>query len=386
MLIFTQIQFVFVCIQQFRGLCPKPLGRNSRPPGMSPRGAITDGSLVKLKDGPPCGPDTVVYSHSPTGTPLIGKTIVEQSGLQSRSSVFIKVYKDPPLEGQSSKSSGASAILKDIESLSNFESLDVWKLSDVVFLDDSPAVLGQVVTVDQHQAIVDVSGDATSSKTSLKVFKTSELELCLNPIPSSSMTHPLSDQNSSQHIAGVVQHTPLLMSSPVAPVEEASKSIIHGYRPLAVHTTNSGPSLLLENASNGNAFFVCSGQASHGPFGTSSYVALGLGSKPVRSTVSEESLSASEGGLTSRKGHTSSFVSCHNSQLLFLKDTNGQLLPLMDGLKLQPDHTSDHKTGLSAAYSCVHSRSYLLDRDQTAVLVMLGESLPCVLINDAYYV
>ncbi len=385
---------VVICITPRRGLCPKPLGARSKPPGVSLRGAITDGSLVKLKEGPPCGPNAVVYSPSSTGTPLIGNTVVEHSWSASRSSVLVRVYKDPPPggqsskstppegqsskstppEGQSSKSTGASAVLKDIESSAYFESLDIWKLSDIVFLDDSPAVLGRVVTVDQHQAIVNVFEDASSSsKSSLKVFKTSELELCLNPVQPSATSTP-SDQSSSQHIAGVVQHTPLLLSTPAtSTTDESSKSITYGYRPLAVHTTNSGPSLLLEHVGNNNAFLVCSGQASHGPFGTSSFVALGLGSKPIRSTIPEESFSAAEGGLANIGDGSPSFVSCHNSQLLLLQDVNGQLSPLVDGLKLRPDVPSDDKTALSATYRCVHSRSYQLDKDQTAVLVMLGK-------------
>ncbi len=338
---------------------------------MSLRGAITDGCLVKLKEGPPCGPNAVVYTASPTGRPLVGTTVVEQSWTASRSSVLVRVYKDPPLEGQSSKSTGASAVLKDIESSTHFESLDIWKTSDIVFLDDSPAVLGRVVTVDQHQAIVNVFlDDASSSKSSLKVFKTSELELCLNTVQSSATGTP-SEQSSSQHIAGVVQHTPLLLSTPDLSTDEHSKSITYGYRPLAIHTTTSGPSLLLEHVNNNKAFIVCSGQASHGPFGTSSFVALGLGSKPVRSTVPEESLSAAEGGLATIGGNSPSFVSCNKSQLLLLQDVNGQLSPLVNGLKLRPD--SDDKTGLSGTYKCVHSRSYQLDKDQTAVLIVLGE-------------
>ena len=303
----------------------------------------------------------------------MGKTVVEHSGQNLRSSLLVKVYKDTPPEGQSS-SSAFSSLLQDIESSTHFEKLDAWKLSDVVFLDDSPAVLGRVVTVDQHQAIVDVANEATTSKSSLKVFKTSELELCLNTVPPSVATAP-SDQSSSQHIAGVVQHTPLLLSTPAVDLsEEASKSVIQGFNPLAFHTTNSGPSLLLERAADGSAFLVCSGQASQGPFGTSSFVAVGLGSKPVRSTVPEESVAAPEGGLTSHAGQASSFVSCHNSQLLFLKDVNGQLLPLTDGLNLRPDFSAGSRSSLLAAYNCVHSRSYPLDKDQTAVVVVLGKS------------
>ena len=434
----------------YRGLCPERPGHKSRPLASSSKGAVTDGCLVKLKDGPPCGPNAIVYSQSPTGSPLVGRTmnIIEHSGLNSKSSVLVKVYKESCANGDRNDGDGrskevgagegSSPLLRDLDSMAQFDNLEVWKLNDVVFLDDSPSVLGRVVTVDQHQAIVDVSRDSSTAtnsigaKSSLKVFRTSDLELCMTPLVNSDPGPSAHDQGTSvgtsQHIAGVVQHKPVCLLTPaeVTPpqtdsAEETIKTtgIVHGCRPLAVHTTNSGPTLLVEHVSDRHAFLVCSGQASTGPFVTSSYVALGdsKNSKPSRSTIADEAVPSIEGGFTtdtsltnivdvckeslhssggskeekkesvgSKRGREDAspirselapmFISCHNTQVLMLKDVNGLICPLTNGLRLKPCSTTDQvppTSDLTACYKCVLSRSYSLSKDQRALVFVLGK-------------
>ena len=67
----------------------------------------------------------------------------------------------PPVEGRVPK----SKLLQELDGDGYYDGLEVWSLPDVVFLDDSPAVLGRVVTVDQLQAIVDISCASSESGT-----------------------------------------------------------------------------------------------------------------------------------------------------------------------------------------------------------------------------
>lgn len=338
---------------------------------------------------------------------------MERSKLNGKSSILVKVYKEGcgPGENPPQLRESNETLLKELEAMDQFEDIDVWKPADVVFLDDSPAVLGRVVTVDQHQAIVEVTSHSTSSKpkTALKVFKTSDLELCMTPRLTSD-PGPSSPEGvwTSQHIAGVVQHRPVCLLMPDGSSQSSSeedstrqRGILHGYRPLAVHASNSGPTLLVESVSSGQAFVICSGQASVGPFTTSSFVAHGNSndSKPTRSTVPEESVSAREGGFAEDESlirsveackqamfHQSTgrpqengalhpylrpeLISCHsNGQVVLLKDIHGHLCPLLDGLRLKPDSSPL----LSASYRCVLSHTYSLGNGRKTLLFVLGE-------------
>ena len=331
---------------------------------------------------------------------------------------------------------GSSPLLRDLDTMAKFDNLEVWKLTDVVFLDDSPAVLGRVVTVDQHQAIVDVSRDSSTpantigAKSSLKVFRTSDLELCITPMmnsdPGSSGNDHGTSVGTSQHVAGIIQHKPVCLLTPAEATppqtdssEESIKTtgVINGYRPLAVHTTNSGPTLLVEHVTDHHTFLVCSGQASTGPFATSSYMALGdsKDSKPSRSTIADEAVPSTEAGFSIDSSLTSAvdvcneminlqyggskkedkqlvgsaspdkpipmFISCHNTQVFMIKDVNGHLCPLMDGLRLKPDSTTSQgqsSSDIMECYKCVLSRSYSLGKDQRALVFVLGKSVKYV--------
>lgn len=80
-------------------------------------------------------------------------------------------------------------LVKELDNESCYDGLEVWSLSDVVFLDDSPAILGRVVTVDHLQAIVDIScassesgtmGSTSAAQSTLKVFKLNDIEPCMD--------------------------------------------------------------------------------------------------------------------------------------------------------------------------------------------------------------
>ena len=282
--------------------------------------------------------------------------IIEHGSLDPKTSVLVKVFKDDhrASSDDSKKASWMdfdSRLLPELDANSNYNSLEVWKLSDVVFLDDSPAILGRVVTVDHPQAIVDIShstsesgtlASSSNAKSTLKVFKVSELELC--PIdygesgPQSrqqpqqhqqpvkinlaSTAPSLTDSKGlpncggiSRHVAGTVQHHPVCILAPeltpsssgngssISMQQQGSTttgSVIHGYTPLAVHTTDKGPTMLVERISDSATFLVYSGHSSAGggALVSTSFVALNCkDSKPNLFTIEEESVPAMEGGF-----------------------------------------------------------------------------------------
>jgi hypothetical protein len=282
--------------------------------------------------------------------------IIEHGSLDPKTSVLVKVFKD---DHRTSSDDGKkpgwmdidSRLLPELDANSNYNSLEVWKLSDVVFLDDSPAILGRVVTVDHPQAIVDIShstsesgtlASSSNAKSTLKVFKVSELELCpidygdsgpqsgpqsrqppsQQPQPKktnlASTTSSSSDSKSllnrggiSRHVAGTVQHHPVCILAPehtsssngssvLQQQGSGTGSVIHGYTPLAVHTTDKGPTMLLERISDSATFLVYSGHSSAGGGAllSTSFVALNCkDSKPNLFTIEEESVPAMEGGF-----------------------------------------------------------------------------------------
>ncbi len=350
-----------------------------------------------MKNGPPCGPNTVVFTNSPLYGPRVGRTVdtLEHSSLDPKTSVLVKVLNDtnvmsllykPNGDGGSHLGAGGSAGLPKGSSYSfglnrEYDGLEVWKLSDVVFLDDCPSILGRVVTIDMHQVIVDVSysqhqglaaglGASSSdgaagvpAKSSLKVFRVTELELCVDtcarggggggvaetgdlrtkstrgkktapPIPSSSLAskQALLMSGITHHIAGIVQHKPVCLLDPcpdampppsslLDPEDVPQSPRIYGFKPLAVHVTDEGPQLLIERISDRKSFLLCSAHATSGVFMSTSFIAVGrggggVGDKASRCTVAEESVDAIESGLavdqsldvdllfTSKRSHT----------------------------------------------------------------------------------
>ena len=330
------------------------------------KGAIVDGSLVRLKNGPPCGPNSIVYCSSPYG-PRVGRTmnIIEHGTLDPKTSVLVKVFKDEyrvNSDGASAKKKIkteidlSSPVVSDLDNSSNYNGLEVWKLSDVVFLDDSPAILGRVVTIDPPQAIVDIShstnesgtlASSSNAKSTLKVFKINDMELCpidfgdngpLSQHQQKTKNHPSFKGKSSfasssssagskgvgvsHHVAGTVQHHPVCILAPEPKSHDPSLasgvlsnslqsqlqqtgssstnsgSIIYGYRPLAVHTTDKGPTMLVERISDSATFLFYSGYSSAGSLLSTSFVAVSSkDSKPARHTIEEESVPAFEGGF-----------------------------------------------------------------------------------------
>ena len=452
-----------VCVCMFRGLCPPTKPNNtdhshsSSHRSSSSRGTITDGILVRLRNGPPCGPNSIVFNQSGL-RPRVGKTmnIIEHSGLDPKTSVLVKVYKDTHSSvaqadpGPGGK--GRIGLTRTLEEDSQFEGLEVWSLSDVVFLDDSPSVLGRVVTVDQLQAIVDIShsssesgtmGSTSNAQSTLKVFKISEIESCMDsrlstsPQKSSKETglppqtkvggaggvdsdshreaasgcgkgEGLRSESVSQHIAGLVQHTPVCLMCPHPKTETSCAHgqswCVHGYQPLAIQMTDSGPMVLVKRLADGKAFLTCSGHTGFPSFMSSSFVSLSSRDTKVgRCTIEEESVSAVEGGYEKgtcpgdaglgpvpADGTKSNFLSIlklHKSQSMMLMDVNGHICSLSEGLRLKPP-LSWSRTSLGGGaggggrelrhqpmlpYKFVVTQTHMAKKNSSVMIVVAGE-------------
>ena len=372
--------------------------------------------MVRLKNGPPCGPNALVLHCSKTHGPRVGQTvnIIEKGSIDPTTSVLVKILKQTVQEGDDG-----------MGKVQQYESLEIWKQSDVVFLDDSPAVLGKVVAVDNNQAIIDVSyaqhtDIQTTSKpqNSLKVYRLAELSLCMGVEATANATVEVTPTSHSQpvsrHVAGIVQHAPvcILDPAPLPPTslppiiddsmgETKGPSMLRGFLPLALHPTNSGPYLLIKRIEDDQTFFVCTSGTSSGLIQSSSFVATGgRDAKPQKCTLEEESCHAYECALEAcpsllpaaseravpkhagrkrrRKGtqvsngetpsvptppvlhKTASIIDMYNSEVLCIKDVHGVLIPIPPGLKLKPDPPRylDHLAGWFPSSDPVLYNSY----------------------------
>ena len=332
-----------------RGLTPQPKKDPSPSSPPTPqrerkqaggRGQISDGSLVRLKNGPPCGPNSIVFTRSSTHGPQVGRSVsvMERSSIDPKTSVLVKVFRDRTGSSSSAQSNFELASQNLHGSANIYSGLEVWKLSDVVFLDDSPSILGRVIAVDGAQVVVDCSyseastdlGEGTSSaaKSSLKVFRLSDLEGCIEGPdfqskgsnippgePSTSSTNPQPPPRAiTHHVAGVVQHRPVCLVDPLStsssgrnigssipePMPQSQTGQLRGFRTLAAHATDSGPNLLVERVSDQSAFLVCSAHLTMSGINGTSFVAVGNhDTKKKRSTVVEEAVNSVESGLAS---------------------------------------------------------------------------------------
>ena len=281
--------------------------------------------------------------------------IIEHSSLDPKTSILVKVFKDgntftkDVFSAQSRTGDMSSKPPLDLDDSQLYDGVEVWKLSDVIFLDDSPSILGRIVTVDQNQAIVDISpsedtslsgetrgaSNSEKSKNILKVFKLSELELCIGnrftngssvkPEPSSIVQISFlpsgqastnifipAQQSVTHHVAGVVQHIPICIldssRSALRPppstggsnweCEGGASSVIRGYKVLAIHAADDGPRMMVERYSDGKAFLIGSAHANTGWLIGTSFVARSANdSRPNRCTLEEESVCAVDRGI-----------------------------------------------------------------------------------------
>ena len=318
---------------------------------------------MRLKNGAPCCPNAIVFTTSSTHGIRIGRTVsvMEKSSVDPKTSVLVKVFRERTGSSLSARENFEPA-RQNIPGSSGdiYSGLEVWKLSDVVFLDDSPSILGRVVAIDGTQVVVDcgysdstsdlAEGTSSSIKSSLKVFRLSDLETCIEGPdflkqgsdicpPGGSSTSAALLTTVSHHVAGAVQHRPVCLvdpspSSPLSssspfpfsggrnfgssvldpiPESETGGQLLQGFRTLAVHATDSGPTLLLERVSDHAAFLVSSTHLTTSGVSGTSFVAVGNhDSKKKQSTVAEEAVCALESGLIPDKSLALSLGSLSN--------------------------------------------------------------------------
>ena len=271
-------------------------------------------------------------------------SVMEQSTIDPKTSVLVKVFRDFGLNLSPPRSNFDTIRCDLYDSASIYSGLEVWKLSDVVFLDDSPSILGRVIAIDRQQVVVDCDFtgsnhdnvvDNNATKSTLKVFRLVDLESCIEgpeyqhktcpknegetsknvamatgDIPSASHTgiREVSQSAISRHVAGTVQHRPVCILDPNLTRNldmSVSDSIPHpsdrlrGLSPLAVQATDSGPNLLVERISDRLAFLVSSAHSTTSALSVSSFVAIGnRDTKVKKCTISEEAVNSVEAGLT----------------------------------------------------------------------------------------
>jgi len=353
---------------------------------------MTVGCRVSVKSGPNYGVKMPVLQSSTTQGPRIGYTVDvdEQSLVDPKVSVKVMV-----------------GYCKDETKRSNFSAfpnaqtdrIEVWTRSQVVFLDNPTPSMGEVIAIDQQQAVVKLDAFGTDSA-AVKIFKLSELEIVSlgtdrspfeNNLATSSSNNTSGDvlakhTTFTRHIAGVVQHKPLCLldgSCQWKPAEATTiadtqmDSIVTGFQPISINATKEGLVLLVERTSDHKVFLVFPTTMTTGLVRGTSYVATGNGTNySSKCTLDEEAANSIEAGLVTidveamreftdshsifpkptvgmkRKNETLSncvdeeltrndtlqpeLILCADSQLLLIKNTHGFVSLLCEGSRLSP--------------------------------------------------
>ena len=286
---------------------------------------MTIGCRVSVKSGPNYGVKMPVLQSSTTQGPRIGYTvdIDEQSLLDPKVSVKVRVghCKD---ETASSKLSDSFDVPT---SKPQSDRIEVWSRSQVVFLDNPTPNMGEVIAIDQQQAVVKLDTNGTDNA-SVKILKLSELEIVSSnnsktesgpTLPednfassSSNNTHSSGDSSSkhstfTKHIAGVVQHKPLCLldggcqwkpADAVTIADTQMDSIVTGFQPISIHASKEGLVLLVERTSDHKVFLVFPATMTTGLVRGTSYVATGNSANyPNKCTLDEEAVNSIEAGL-----------------------------------------------------------------------------------------
>lgn len=275
------------------------------------------GCRVSVKSGPNYGVKMPVLQSLATHGPRIGYTvdIDEQSLLDPKVSVKVRVGCCNGETGRT-KPSDVSA------SKPQSDRTEVWSRSQVVFLDNPTPSMGEVIAIDQQQAVVKLDSSGTDNAV-VKILKLSELEIVSTKAecgPSSLPDDSLAASSSNnahlggdgstkhtKHIAGVVQHKPLCLldaSCQWKPAEDVTIAdaqmdfIVTGFQPISVHATKEGLVLLVERKSDHKAFLVFPATMTTGLVRGTSYVAMGNSTNyPNKCTLDEEAVNSIEAGL-----------------------------------------------------------------------------------------
>ena len=264
-----------------------------------------------------------VFHSSPTLGPRLGYTVDpdDHSLLDPKVSVLVKVDINNSLSPNAAErlNPSSSSTLR-----SGKKMLEVWSRSQVTFLNNPTPLYGEVIAIDQQQAVVKLENGG-SDKPAVKIVKLSELEVASvtsnknvldnnmsgihDNFPTSSAQPIPSTKPSSftKHIAGVIQHKPLCIldgSCQWKPAESFSMldvqlgTTVTGFRPITFHATKEGITLLVERKSDLKTFLLFPAALTTGLVRGSSYVATGNGTNyHNKSTLEEDAVISTEAGF-----------------------------------------------------------------------------------------
>ena len=320
------------CVYDFihRGLSPQD-GSTSEGLVQSPvnlakekQKKLTVGSKVSLKNGPNYGLNMPVFHSSTTLGPRLGYTVdpEEHSLLDPKVSVLVRVCTNNVETLNTSSSFDASTSSRPYSSK---KCLEVWSRSQVTFLDNPTPLYGEVIAIDQQQAVVKLENGG-SNKFAVKILKLSELEVAAGPgikndtdnnLLGSSNNDSVSAQPTSStktssfttHIAGIIQHKPLCLldaSCQWKPAESFGMldvppgTVVTGFRPITIHATKDGIMMLVERMSDLKTFLMFPAAMTTGLVRGSSYVAAGNHPNyPNKCTLEEDAVTSTESGFVS---------------------------------------------------------------------------------------
>jgi len=256
--------------------------------------------------------------------PRVGYTvdIEEHSLLDPKVSVLVKVCTNGHHNSEMPKDP-LSRHASSSQPSSGKKSLEVWSRSQVTFLDNPTPSFGEVIAIDQQQAVVKLE-NCGSDKPAVKILKLSELEVAPSAstrntsdnsfsnhddiTTSSAQSNPSTKISSfTKHIAGIIQHKPLCIldancqwkpAEPVGILDMQSGSMVTGFRPITIHSTKKGVMLLVERISDMKTFLIFPAAMTTGLVRGSSYVAAGNSTNyPNKCTLEEDAVISTEGGF-----------------------------------------------------------------------------------------
>ena len=261
---------------------------------------LTIGSRVSLKNGPNYGLNMPVFHSSTTLGPRLGYTVdpEEHSLFDPKVSILVSVYTN----NAETERSDASSSLSASRPHSGKKCLEVWSRSQVTFLDNPTPSYGEVIAIDQQQAVVKLENGGPD-KLAVKILKLSELEVAnvagsKNDLDNSMLGSSNNDSISAQptsstkissftkHIAGIIQHKPLCLldaschwkpAESFGMLDAQSGTIVTGFRPITIHATKDGIMMLVERMSDLKTFLMFPAAMTTGLVRGSSYVATGNG-------------------------------------------------------------------------------------------------------------
>ena len=281
------------------------------------------GSRVSLKSGPNYGLNMPVFHSSDTSGPRLGYTIDpdEHSMLDPKVSVLVRVGPNSAEVESSSSFDGMPSMLR-----SGKKYLEVWSRSQVTFLDNPTTLYGEVIAIDQQQAVVKLENGGSA----VKILKLSELDVAsivgmknsldnntsnmpgssTNDNIASSFPQAMSSTNLSpftKHTAGVVQHKPICLldascqwrpTESFGMVDAQAGTMVTGFRPITIHATKDGIMMLVERMSDLKTFLLFPAAMTTGLVRGSSYVAVGNSTiYSNKCTLEEDAVKSTEGGF-----------------------------------------------------------------------------------------